>query len=357
MSVELPKKKMKAHLMSWGSGTFDPAGDDTAGPAARTIVLASADLAPDMAGSDVAGPATVVFAPTGAEHSAGAQLVEYEGSVAESGEELSVGEDFFVQIQDYATSEYMSALGPTLVRILEEGDFTAYLADADAARDAGTFREFLVSPAVQLADLPGLGADPHGDGPRRRLFVAESGAASTSPTGVELGVLGDGIEALTTRWQQINAGGSPGCAVCLGAVVDEAQRAGALAQRPWLGRYLAAVAARRDLSARGVTGAQVSGFGNRLTSAASDVADPADDTGVDVPLVLWTAEAVYVHHPVDSRTFELNRPAGELAELLAVCGSLAAATEFADAGQLGEVAARFADAGVPLVSQPGQTGR
>ena len=97
----------------------------------------------------------------------------------------------------------MSIIGPTLIRVVTEDDFVAYLDDADAAGETARFVEFATFPAV-LADLPGLGAGYECDGPRLRLYVAGSGEVSASPAGLPLGTLDDGMDSLGARWDQIN---------------------------------------------------------------------------------------------------------------------------------------------------------
>lgn len=363
------RMRMKRHLMSWGTGTIDPgpalagAARDRQAPdpeqAAATVLLESPAQLEALVASGAVGPATVVFAPTGtggAGAAAGLELIEYDGPPAVPGEEISVGDDFYLQIQDYATSAYMSVIAPTLVRIVVEDDFTAFLADADAARETGAFPEFLVSAPVQLADLPGLGGDHRRDGPALRLFVAGSGDVSTSPSGQPLGTLEDGFAHLTARWDKLNEQTARPCGVCLGAVVDDQVRVAALASRPWLGRYLGAVAGMRELQARGVAGGQVSGFGARLNGALAELADPADADDADLPLLLWSGERAYVCQP-GGRTFQLNLQLGRLAEVLLATGSLERAAQHADADQLAAVAGQFANAGVPLLASGARAAR
>ena len=348
----IPRAKIKRHLLSWSTGAFDAAPDAPRRGYALTVLVESAKSLESLIASNVLGEATVVFAPAEADSSIelphGAALVRYEGPVALLGDEISIGDDFYLQLQDYSTSAYMSVLGPTLVRVASDEDFEAYLADADQARETGEFPSFLVAAPVQLADVAGLGAGPGIDGPGLRLFVAESGDVSTSIGGWSLGTLEDGFDQLQARWEERNQQTSQPCGVCLGGVVDEEARVAALAERPWLGRYLAAVRAYQDLQARGVAEARVSGFGARLTESLAGVDQPADTSSGQLPLIFWNDDESFVYAP-GGRTFKVNLDIGRLVECLVVAGSVEAAAEHADVRKLTAVAERFAATGVPLV--------
>lgn len=349
----------RRHLMSWGVGRALPGrpGQEDAG--AATVVLENPRHLAEVLGSDLVGPHTVVLTPGRAPERAdvpGPLVVGYQGSLSEPGGDLSIDDSFFLQTQDYATSAYMSVIGATLVRVTEEADFEAFLADADRARAEGEFAAFATDPAVQLADVSALGAGPASDGPATRLYVGEEGGLSTSPWGRRLGVLGDGFASVVAAWDRANAETAHPCAVALGDTVPEDVRTAALTERPWLGRYLAALAAVRELRARGLDGVRVSGFGGRLapdpagTSGAAGPSGAADADDAGLPLLLWTDEAAYVHAPGAGRTFRVGLQAGVLAETLLVCGSLDAAAEHADRDRLREVEAFFAEAGVELRS-------
>ncbi|MFB4267926.1 daptide biosynthesis RiPP recognition protein [Nonomuraea sp. GTA35] len=341
----------KRLLMQWATGQ---AGTAALPEEVSAIVLENSDHLTTVIESGLAGPDTVIFVPDGPGDASGPVVVPYEGSLSEPGAEMSLSESFFLQTQDYATSEYMSVIGPTAIRVFGEEDFELYLSDADRALAEGHFAEFLIHPTVRLADAPALGAGPgpaagpgH-DGPRLRLYAGPDGGLSTSPTGLPLGKVGDDLAVLTAAWHRVNAGSDHPCAVCLGAAVPEEPRAAELAARPWLGRYLAALAAIRDLTLRGASGVRVSGFGGRLATALEPVAAPADLTRPDLPLLLWTDDAAYVHQPWPARTFEVEHRAGELAEALLACGSIEAAAEYADPAGLRTVTDYFAKAGVRL---------
>ncbi|MFI2431569.1 daptide biosynthesis RiPP recognition protein [Streptomyces sp. NPDC018693] len=331
---------IKRHLMLWGTGKQ---GAELSATGAATVVLEDPAHLAALLGSDLVGPHSVVFAPghaEEAERSEGPLVVGYEGSLSEPGAECSLGSDFYLQIQNYGISAYMSVVGPTLIRVADDTDLDAYLADADQARQTGVFPDFLTNPVIQLADLPALGAGPAGDGPRHRLYADRHGSLSTTPGGARLGVLGeDTLEQLEAQW----------------LLLDGAAGRAPVEERPWLGRYLAAVGAVRDLRARGVVDVRVSGFGGRLGAAAASIpsAAAADTTDALLPLLLWSGENAFVHDPASGRTFGLAPATADFAEVLLVAGSVEAGASYAARAGLEQVASSFEDAGITLCADAG----
>lgn len=338
-----PIPLVKKHLSSWGTGLVHPLRpQDDEG--VLTVVLEDARHVEALVASELVGSRTMVFGPG---ESTG-PVVGYEGSLAEPGGDLSIDDAFFLQTQDYGSAGYMSVIGATLVRIVEQGDFEAYLEDADRARAEGTFAGFVTSPAVQLADVAALGGGSAQDGPRTRLYVHADGSLSVSPWGARLGALGDGLARLEAEWHRLGRAGAAPCAVALGRVVPEAVGAAAAAERPWLGRYLAAVDALRELQARGIAEARVSGFGHRLAPALEGVDDAHDTVGTDAPMLLWTQDEAYVHIVDSRRTFKVDHAAGAAVEALLVCGSVEAAHTYADRTALLRAERLFRHVGVEL---------
>jgi hypothetical protein len=148
-------RRVKQHIMSWGTGT-DRLGVPDDGTVA-TIALTDRLHLAGVVGSGLTGPDTVILAP--GEHDDKAGVVGYGGSLAEPGVDFSVGDDFFLQTQDYASSAFMSVLGPTLIRITDGDDFVTFLTDVDCALAEGLFPDFAIAPSVFIADLPALGPD------------------------------------------------------------------------------------------------------------------------------------------------------------------------------------------------------
>lgn len=347
----------KRHLMSWGTGRGDIVRADARDRSA-TVVLDDAGHLDLLLGSDLVGAGTMVFCPSdvavpsggqSGSSGAGPTIVGYQGSAREPDGDLSIDDEFFLQIQDYATSEYMSVIGATLVRITGEDDFEAFLADADRASGQGRFAAFLTEPAVQLADLAALGGPARSDGPHTRLHVGPDGDVSISTGGCRLGGLGDSLALIEAQWARVNGASVHPCAVAIGAIVPEEVRTAALRDRPWLGRYLGALDAVRELHARGIADVRVSGFGERLAAGAADAAQPLDLTDASLPLLLWCSDAAYLHSPGAGRTFLLDPTVGAVAEAVLVHGA-AGAAEQAGTRQVARVETLFADVGIPLTA-------
>jgi hypothetical protein len=312
----------------------------------------------DLIESGLAGVDSTVFAPaddpTGDPGGAGAAgamparplVVGYHGSAVDIGAELSLSDEFFLQIQAYGISEFMSVVGPTLVRVADGADFDAYLGDADRARSAGEFAAFMTNPVVQLADVSALGAGPAGDGPDVRLFVGADGAISTSAGGAAIGELGRSDSAdLAAAWMSRQAASAAPCPVCLGSVLEEATRVAELRSRPWLGRYLAAAEALRVTTARGIADVRVSGFGGTLAPGLADV-PPVDDDRA--PLVLWNADTAFVYDPRGRRTFGMDHRTAQVLDVLITCGGVVAGRDHLAEAQLREGEMLLAGAGLSV---------
>jgi hypothetical protein len=343
----------KLHLASWGTGAGLRRPDGATGTG--TVVLESPAHLEQLLGGDLVGAGTLVLVPgeQGGEEgdpTGGPLVLGYQGSLVEPGDEMSIGDSFFLQTQDYGTSQYMSVIGPTLIRITEPADFEAFLADADTARDKGEFPGHVIEPAVRLADLSALGAGPGADGPHTRLHVYGDGRVSTAPGGIPLGTLDSTLDELHVEWERVNSAAAHPCAVSLSAVVPDEERSAALAARPWLGRYLAALDALRELRSRGVLGLRVSGFGARLDASLADAGRPADHAGTELPLLLWADETTYVHLPAGGRFFQLDARAARVAEALLVHGDFEASARHTDPEALRQVITFFATAGVRLTA-------
>ncbi|GAB3169552.1 daptide biosynthesis RiPP recognition protein [Streptomyces incanus] len=310
MSMTIDRGRLKENLISWATGTSlgTPPATGTG-----TLVLADAAHIPAVIATGLIGPDTLLLAPddgTGVP----APATGYDGSLTEPGGEFSNGQDFFLQTHSYAASPFMTVFGPTLVRVLDEADHEAFLADADRAVTEGVFPDFLVTSSVVLADPAALGGQAApGDGPALRLYADHDGRLSVSPTGGVLGTVGDSLEPLVARHSQI----SPRAAG-LGRILTSAALDTASADHPHLARYLRAVNALRNFAARGITGLKVSGFGSRLapqlagSNARADLADPA------LPLVLYRDDEAYI---VDgSRLFTVDVRAAQALECLIATG-------------------------------------
>lgn len=327
-----------ARLMAWHAGDTPP---DTQNRAAGTATIVLTDPAQlhSAATSGLISADTLVFVPDSTDDGAEipeCRIVHYEGEIAMPSTEISIDEDFYLFCQDYATSKYLSVIGPTVVGIFTEDDFRVFLADADSARSAGEFPEFLCSPAVRIANGPALrGAG--GDGPGSRLFVGADNVVSTSPQGRPIGNLRDGPERIAQRWEAINREATYPCAVCLEEAVPSDNREAAIGKRPWLGRYLAALDAIRELNRRGIKITGVSGFGDRLHEELERRPELASDSSVDRPILLWNDSEAFLYDARRQKTFRFNRETADAAEAVIAAGSAERATALASHAAVAQV--------------------
>jgi hypothetical protein len=339
----------------WGSGQLgsdilDP-GETPATDASLAVVLERAEHLDRARETGLVGADTRVFVPGASDSADGAIILGYDGSLSDPGGDVQIGAQFFLQTQDYGTSEYLSLIGATLVKIVDGRDFDDFLTDADAAREKGNFADFLTHPLVRLCDVSALGGSIGHDGPRLRLYVDADGGISTTTAGARLGGLGDDLTALDVAWNKINGDSAQPCAVALARAVDEGTRVAELAARPWITRYHDAISALRGLRARDVGDGheiRVSGFGGRLVPELDEVEKPWDLQQVDAPLLLWTDRSSYLFSAGSERTFQLPTETGSQVERLLVHGSVAAAVEAGGSDQLARLRDYFDDAGVPL---------
>ncbi|MFD9892455.1 daptide biosynthesis RiPP recognition protein [Amycolatopsis sp. NPDC059027] len=258
---------------------------------------------------DFAEPGDVVFAPSGADPRA----IGYDGSLAEPGDEIVIGDEIFVHTQDYLSIAYQAVAGPTVVRVTGPHDFEVFLEDAELARREGVFAEQLVHPSVVLADQCALGL-PRASPTLDRVHVTETGEFRAGPSGPVIG----SIDAPPRTWDSLDTQGKKALAAVLDATLtDEAHAA-----RPWLARYLTTLDALRSLRRGDTRSYRVSGFGGRLVDGLPlDL--PEDATA---PLLLWAEDRTLLYQPGDSRWFEVGKDAARLVELLSVSnGDVAAA--------------------------------
>lgn len=342
-------------LKSWGSGVVTPdVFDPGAGPRGETcsaiVVLERATHLEAVLASDLVGEHTRVFAPGVTDSGPSPLVMGYEGSLTEPGGEVQVGPTFFLQTQDYGTSEYLSLIGATLVRVVDDNDLAIFASDADRARESGVFPEFLTHHLLQLCDLPALGGRTCDDGPTLRVHVDAAGQVSLSPAGLRIGEVGDEFALLEKEWGNLNGDAELGCAVSLGRAVSTQARMETVRSRPWLARYHDAVGALQQLSARevGLAGeTRVSGFGGRLDSSLDGVTG-TDELREGAPTLLWTVESAYLHNPADNRLFEIDHGAGRIIEGLLVHGCTEAAARAHSRSQVSAVRDFFERAGVPV---------
>lgn len=308
----------RARLMMWSSGVVS----GSSLPPRQAVVVEDAGVVDELRASDLVAPDAIVFAPGEA-----AGALPYEGSIAGPGTEFVISEDFFLQVQSYAISEYVSVVGPTLVRLADAEDLDILRTDVQTALTTGSFPEFLTNPVVQLADLPALGLLDAGAGPEARLWVGADGGIAVSPSGAALGVVGDGRAGICAAWEeQLDLGADTGA---LAARVARDDLRGLLDGTPALGRFLAAVEGIRNLRARRLPLPRVSGFGTTLVPGLDPAAGALVAPGL--PFLMSSAERHFLVQPGAHRVFEVGPAAAVALDAVIQLGDAAGEVVGADA--------------------------
>lgn len=343
-------------IKTWGSGTLSrdmaPDGDVGVYEGALTAVLERADHLETMRESGLVGVDSRVFVPGASDDPGGPVVLGYEGSLSDPGGDVQIGSQFFMQTQDYGTSEYLSLIGATLVRVVDGSDFETFLEDADRAKETGEFADFAAHPLTRICDAPSLGAPTPDRGPRLRIYVDAEGRVSTSPGGSVLGSASDDLGTLEEAWSKANAASALPCAVSLAESVPEDVRVSGLSARPWIGAYHSALAAIRDVRGRDLAPHDelaVSGFGQLLDAELADEPRRDLERG-DAPVVMWSGDAAFVHDPRSERTFQLGVPVARIVERVLVLGPERAAAGD-HAAHVAQVSEFFSSAGVSLVPE------
>src|SRR5690625_7668175 len=115
--------------MVWGSGRLEPGSAEPsevhAADGSVAIVLERADQLDAARKSGIVGKDSRVFVPGVYDDLDGPIILGYDGSLSDPGGDVQVGVQFFVQTQDYGTSEYHSLIGSKLPKISDISDFDA----------------------------------------------------------------------------------------------------------------------------------------------------------------------------------------------------------------------------------------
>lgn len=308
----------RARLMMWSSGVVS----GSSLPPRQVVVVEDANVVDELRATDLIDPDAFIFAPG---EVPGA--LPYDGSIAGPGTEFIISEDFFLQVQSYAISEYVSVVGPTLVRLADPEDLDILHTDVQTALETGSFPEFLTNPIVQLADLPALGLLAAGAGPDARLWVAADGSIAVSPSGTVLGCVGSNRTSIRTAWEtQLAPGADVGA---LGSTIQRDDLLGLLDRTPTLGRFLAAVDGVRNLRARRLPLPRVSGFGTTLLPGLDPTAGSL--LSADLPFLMSSAERHFLVQPGAHRVFEISPTAAVAFEAVIHLGEGAEEVVGADA--------------------------
>lgn len=280
--------------MSWARSA------DASGVNQDVVVSADADLVESLDKGNVFGSGAVVFRPQsdragGPDH---LQIFDYVGDFSDPDADIQIGDDFFVQQQSYAVSEFVPVGGPTILRVNSEADQGVFYRDADTARLTGKFPAGLLHPQSVLGDMPRLGLRTTSSSPHH-FFVDVDGHTSTSPGGMALGDITDSINQRAARW--------------ISGLSDLAQQE-PISSRPWIGDFMMAAEALRLAQVRGMPDMQVSGFGGHLVATLTS--DSSSEYRPSPFLLLFNDDAALLYESASSRTYKLTRDAAKVIEVM-----------------------------------------
>lgn len=302
MPVNGDTRSIAANLMSWARGA------DASNESQKVVVLEDASLAADVVHHEFLDAAAAVFVPVSGQAYAGnsagssaGQAFTYDGDFRDPDADIQVGEDFYVQQQSYAVSEFVPVGGPTILRACSDVDTAAFYRDADTARTAGKFPDALLHPQSLLGDMPSLGFLPR-TAEVSHLYVAGSGDVFSSPSGLPLGALGDSHPSWSRNWV---------------SRISEVGLRPEVASRPWISRYMLAADALRHAAVRGLQGMRVSGFGGHLVPAL----DGVEGTLPGPSLLLFNGSVAHLHDSATSKTYRLGSDAAKFVDVMLTIGS------------------------------------
>ncbi len=211
------------------------------------------------------------------------------GSTSVPGDELILSRDHGVETIDYTSSRYLTAAGPTAVRVTSVEDALELVLDVQATLRSGQLPVALTSPMVELADQCAIAGSTSCPGRKlARLHVDGGGAVRSAPGGAVLGVVGDDSDGILEGARSYE--GDPCLEEALAAALSDLPR---LQMR----MFLAGLNAVRVLGSRTSTAWRVVGWG---TSSGHPICNHAGQ-------MILTNETDYVFYEDSSRrAFRLN---------------------------------------------------
>lgn len=262
----------------------------------------------------------VIFAPSRSAED-DSRIIRYQGFFREPGDEMTLDGRGTFELQDYLAAPCTSIVGLTVVRQGSAEGVSAFLRDADTARESGAFVDQLLSSAVMLESRASfVRSDPAGDS-LVRVHVTADGEYRDGPDGLLLGLVGDERPDL-----EATALASAGRGRSFARIVDRHALVADLDDRPWLERYVGVLDLLREWDGVPPRPA-VSGFGGHLVRALDEDAASPSIVSADAPfLVTGDGEEYVLVDPASRRRFRLGVDAARAAECLIATADESAAT-------------------------------
>ncbi|MDR3202370.1 MAG: hypothetical protein LBT54_04480 [Bifidobacteriaceae bacterium] len=227
-----------------------------------------------------------------------ATIIPYSGAFAEPGDNLELTGGTRFLLESYRAAPFLAQTAATVLAVFSSEDHAAFLDDADAAFNAGQFEASLLHPSVIFADSPALGGPARpGGAAQARLYLDREGVARAGLRGSQAACLAD-----VAAWTRGDL---------LGQVAGAVTAERSLAARPWLGRYLQAIACLAAIPRDGAA-PRVSGF---AWSLAGDDAGPVLDPAA--PLIVGLGERHVVWLPASGRAFAVSRDVATITDHIA----------------------------------------
>ncbi len=259
-------------LLQWLTGCPVTGVEDVRTGSTAMAVVESAEWLPALVGAGIVDRDSwlLVRHPGPVEELADTATIprshSYGGSFGEFDGRVRVDQGFGLDTCRYGMAEFTKVDTPTVLRVGDAHDFSAFLRDADVAWQSGGFAGYLTHPDAVLADVAALGGPVDRAGPMHRVFVTVSGAVSTSPTGRPLGFAGDPLPRLQAEYIAVNDATAIPDGAGLNAALTDSDRCDALADRPWIPRYVQVLGAIRLIRTGRRVADRASGFGGRISS-------------------------------------------------------------------------------------------
>ncbi len=179
------------------------------------------------------------------------QLLAVEGWLGSPGDLMHIGGGYEIELMDYLVAPFVPVTRPTIIACLASAAWHAFIDDAEDARASGAFLPQLTARAAVLADADLIEAAAASTAVETRRLTVDrhgqvryrlGGATSASAAMIDLGA-----QSAATL---LRGDGEP--------AGSGAELADAIAARPWISRYLAAL---RLAGASGGEPWRVVGFG------------------------------------------------------------------------------------------------
>jgi len=301
----------------------------------------------------LAVPGDIVIAPAGPAPRGSIQLIGYDGDFRAPGDDMILDGRHPFELQDHLTVDGLTLVGPTVVRHGTADGVSAFLRDADTARESGIFPRHLLSTEVLLDSRSSFLHAELACDPLVRIHVSADGEYRDGPDGLLLGHVGDeraDVEAMAAQ--------GAGRARALARIIDRRVLGADLDDRPWFERYLAALDLLREWAGPPPT---ISGFGGHLVTALDTPDTSSAVLPADAPfLVTEDGEGFVFVDRASGLRLRLGVDSARVVESLLATGDEAAAAELlatetggrvgTAASLVGEVRAEFHAVGVELTA-------